>query len=144
MTRRPRMLCNKFLLEKTIFKVYQYIYTISLLSPLGKGYDPSFLITQECFVPSLVEIGPVILEKKIFKVRQYIFAILLLSPLGKVRGSSFKQTWNPFIKECFVPTLIEIGPVILENKIFKVRLVFWQFRSYLPLEKGGVLHSNKN
>ena len=37
--------------------------------------------TQGCFVPSLVEIGPVVLEKKIFKFRQCICTIcVIISP----------------------------------------------------------------
>ena len=32
-------------------------------------------ITQGCFVPSSVEIGPAVLEKNIFKFRLCIFAI---------------------------------------------------------------------
>ena len=80
-----------------IFKVCQYIFTISLLSPLGKGHGPSFEqvcfpITQGCFVPSLVEIGPVVPKKNIFKLRQRIFAISLSSPLEKRWGHSFEQT----------------------------------------------------
>ena len=52
-------------LEK-ILKFSQCIFTISLLSPLGKRRDPSFeqscvLITQECVVPSLVEIVRMVL-----------------------------------------------------------------------------------
>ena len=79
-----------------IFKVCQYIFAMSLLSPLGKGRGSSFEqtwipITQGCLVLSLIEIGPVVL-KKIFKVCQCIFAISLLSPLGKGRGPSFEQT----------------------------------------------------
>ena len=35
------------------------------------------------FVPSLMEIGPLVLEKKILKFQQYIFAILELSPFEK-------------------------------------------------------------
>ena len=40
-----------------------------LLSPLGKGPGPSFVLTwipfiEECFSPNLVEIDPVVLEKK--------------------------------------------------------------------------------
>ena len=30
----------------------------------------------------------------------------------------YKQVWKMFTKECFVPSLVEIGPVVLEN-IFK-------------------------
>ena len=43
-----------------------------------------------------------------------------------------------------MPSLVEIGSVILEEKIF---LNFCQsyslFRNYLPLEKGGAVHLNK-
>ena len=91
--------------------------------PLGKG--PSFKqtvipFTQGCFMLSLVEIGPVILEK-ILKFRQCIFTISSSSPLRKGRGPIFEQTWIPFTQECIVPSLVEIGQVVLENKILKFR-----------------------
>ena len=31
-------------------------------------------------------------------------------------GSSFEQTWIPFTQGCFVPRLVEIGPVVLEKR----------------------------
>ena len=68
-------------------------------------------------MPSLVEIGSVVLEKKIFKFRQCIFAISLLSLLGKGRGPSFEQTLIPFTQGCFVLSLVEIGPLVLEKKM---------------------------
>ena len=68
-------------------------------------------------MPSLIEIGPVVLEKKIFKFRQCNFPVPQLSPLGKGRGPSFEQTWIPFTQGCFVPSLVEIGPVVLEKKM---------------------------
>ena len=54
-----------------ISKFRQCIFTISLLSPLGKGYDPSFEhswipFTQGCFVVSLVEISPVFKMWKVY------------------------------------------------------------------------------
>ena len=56
-------------------------------------------------------------------------------------GSS---TWIPFTEGCFVPRLVEICPVVLEEKILKFRkCVFSLFHNYLPLEKGGALHLNK-
>ena len=97
-----------------------------LLSPLRKGCGPSFDLiwipfTQGCFLPSLVEIDPVVLEKKILKVCQCIFAISLLTPLGKGRGPSFEQTWILITQGCFVPGLVKIGPVVLEKiKMWKV------------------------
>ena len=59
-------------------------------------------------------------------------------------GSSFEQTWIPYTQGCFVPRLVEIGPVVLEKKIFKFRkCAFSLFHNYLPLEKGGALQWNK-
>ena len=40
-----------------------------------------------------------------------------LFTLWEFNGCSFEQTWNPLTQECIVPSLIEIGPVVLE-KIF--------------------------
>ena len=37
-----------------------------------------FLYTQECFVPSLVEIGPVVLEKTIFLILSMYFRYFLI------------------------------------------------------------------
>ena len=85
---------------------------------------------------SLVEIGSVVLEKKIFKFCQCIFAILLLSPLRKGRGPSFEQTWIPFTQGCFVSSLVEIDPVVLEKKIFKF-LYFRYFVIIFPWKRAG-------
>ena len=40
-----------------------------------------------------------------------------LSPIGKGHDPSFEQTWIPYTLGCFVQSLVEIGPVILENKM---------------------------
>ena len=46
---------------------------------------------------------------------------LLLSPLGKGWGPSFVQTWIPFTQGYFVPSLVEISPVVLEKmKMWRV------------------------
>ena len=72
-------------------------------------------------VPSLFEIGQVVLEKKIFKSCQFIFFNSQLSPFWEGRGPSFEQTWIPFTQGSFVPSLVEIGPVVLEKmKMWKV------------------------
>ena len=34
----------------------------------------------------------------------------------EMRGPSFKQIWIPFTKRCFVPSLVEIGTLVLEKK----------------------------
>ena len=58
---------------------------------------------QECFVPSLVEIGTAVLEKKIFKSCQCNFTILQLSPLEKRNSPSIEQIWIFLAQGCFVP-----------------------------------------
>ena len=65
---------SPMILEK-IFKVSLIYFRYVLLSPLGKGWGPSFeqtwiYFTKECSVLSLAKIGPVALEekKKIWKV----------------------------------------------------------------------------
>ena len=39
-------------------------------------------------------------------------------PFEMGRGPSFEETWTPFTQGCFVPSLVEIGPVVLEKRIF--------------------------
>ena len=58
------------------------------------------------------------------KFRQRIFTISLLSFFKNGRGSSFEQTyWIPFTQECFVPSFVEIGQLVLE-KAFKILLIY--------------------
>jgi len=43
-----------------------------------------------------------------------------------------------------VLSLVKIGPVVLEKKIFLILSMYFSlFPNYLPLEKGGALHLNK-
>ena len=51
-----------------------------------------------------------------FKMSSMYFRYFVIISLGKGRGPSFEQTWIPFTQGCFVPSLIEIGPVVLEKK----------------------------
>ena len=107
--------------RRRFLKFVNVFFAISWLLPLGKGSGPSFEqtwipFTQGCFVSSLVEFGPAVLEKKIFKSCQCNFTILQLPLFGKRNGPSFEQTWIPFIQRCIVPSLIKIGPVVLEKK----------------------------
>ena len=69
-------------------------------------------------------IGPVVLKKTILKFCQCNFPLLLLSPFGNKHGTSFKQTWIPFTKGCYVPRLVEIGPLVLEKIIEICQCIF--------------------
>ena len=50
----------------------------------------------------------------------YFYFLVIISPPEKGRDPSFEQAWIPFTKEYLVPSLVEIGPLVLE-KIFKLR-----------------------
>ena len=45
---------------------------------------------------------------------------------------------SPLHPRMFVPRLVEIGPMFPEKEILK--LFFFKFRNYLPLEKGVTFH----
>ena len=47
------------------------------------------------------------------------FCYFVIFPLGKGRGPSFDEIWIPFTQGCFVSSLDEIGPMVIEKKIFK-------------------------
>ena len=66
-------------------------------------------------------------------------------PLEKDRALRLNKLESPLTKGCFVPSLVEIDPVVLEKKFFKFHKCFsviliW---NYLPLEKGRSLYLNK-
>ena len=52
-----------------------------------------------------------------FKIFLHNFAFSLLFPLGERPGPPFFQTWIRSTQECFVPSLVKIGPVVLEKKL---------------------------
>jgi hypothetical protein len=71
--------------------------------------------------------GSVVLEKKKIKWPQPIVAFLQLSPLWRGSGNYFEQFRIPFIQQWFMPSLIEIGPLVLEKKIsfnININIVF--------------------
>ena len=96
----------------TYFRFFYYYYTY--YPPFRKGCGPSFdktsiHFTEECFVPSLVEIGPVVLEKKIFEFRPCINTL----PLKKEVALHLNKPESPHPR-MFVPSLVEICLVVLE------------------------------
>jgi hypothetical protein len=66
-------------------------------------------------MPSLIEIG-LLVQEKIFKNFQCIFTLFLLSPLGERQSPSFEQFRIPSTQGLFMPSLVKIGPVVLEKK----------------------------
>ena len=81
----------------------------------------------------LIKFGPVVLEEKIFRRWQSVFSISKLLLLGGRAWSSFEQTWILFTLGWFTPCLVEIDPVVLEEKIFKSVNVFLLCHNNVPL-----------
>ena len=80
-----------------------------------------------------------------FFISSLYFHSFVIIPFGKSCGPSFEKTWIPLTHGCFVPSMVEIGPMILE-KVFLSSSLYchsFVFCYYLPLENGVVLHLNK-
>ena len=111
-------------------------------------YFPYFLITSPWervgpfiwIVPSLVKIGPLVLEKKILKFCECIFRYFVIISRRKRVGPFIWTNLNPLHPRCIVPSLIDIGQVVLEKIFINFVNVFSLFRNYLPLEKDRALH----
>ena len=66
-----------------------------------------------------------------------------------------KKTWIPFTQGNFVPSLVEIGPLLCAkfgwnwpsgsgDEDFKISSMYFRYLcNYVPFEKGGALHLNK-
>ena len=67
------------------------------------------------------------------KFHQCIFNISLFSPLGNGSGPLFEQTWLPLTQGCFVPSLVEIGPLVLEETIFVISSVSGELKKFVWL-----------
>ena len=63
------------------------------------------------------------------------FAISLLLSIGKGCGPTFQQIWILATQRCFVPSLVEIGTVVLEKKIFTVRQCSFRYFIIISLWK---------
>ena len=100
---------------KSLFSVLQH-FEKGVVLHLKKAWT---LFTQECFCAKFGRnqfYSPV--EEEDFKFCQCFFAISLFFPLRKKHGPTFQQPGFPFTLGCYVPSLVEIGTVVLE-KIFK-------------------------
>ena len=79
-------------------------------------------------------------EENLLISSMYFRYFVIISPW---KGSG-PFIWVPSSKGFFVPSLVEIGLLVLEKKIFVNFLnVFLLFLNYLSLEKGWGLHLNK-
>ena len=95
------------------FEILWKKITISLLSPLGANLNPLHLRMLYAKFGWNEPRG----SWEDFKIFLHNFAFSLLFPLGERPGPPFFQTWIRSTQECFVPSLVKIGPVVLEKKL---------------------------
>ena len=79
------------------------------------------------FVPSLIEVGPVVTEKKTFKFCQSIFPIGLLSPLEKGHDPSFEQLESLLPKDALCHVWLKLTQWSLKRLFLNVVKVFCSF-----------------
>jgi hypothetical protein len=107
--------------------ICKWYYLLNMVFPTVAPPDPQgpwreqfwIYIVSESVHLNLTYSGSVVLEKKIFKWPHPIFAFLWLSPLWRGTGLLFEQFKIPVTQGWFIPTLIEIGLLVLEKKIKK-------------------------
>ena len=72
-----------------------------------------------------------------------VFCYFVIISLWKRVGPVIWQTWIFITQGFFVPISVEIGSVVLENKISKFCQCIFTFSYLSSLEKGKALHLNK-
>ena len=70
-------------------------------------------------------------EEDFLKLSIYFYHFPIISP-----SPSFEQTWSPYTRGYFVPNLVEIGPVVLDRKIFKSYQFIFIISRFCPLWEG--------
>ena len=107
-------------LEKKIFKCRQCIFSMWLLSPLEKCI--ALNLNKFEFPLPKNTLCHVWLKsahrfwRRFSKVVNFFFNFCYYLPLEKGQGPSFERNWIPLTQGCSVPSLVEIGLVVLENK----------------------------
>ena len=100
-------------------KIYTSVIFLDLLQTNFRNFQYRKCITMHVTLPRL-KMAQWFWRTRFLKVVNVFSLFCNYLPLGKGQGPSFEQTWIPFNQGCFVPSFVEIGPVVLENKIFKI------------------------
>ena len=100
--------------------------------------------SHKIFVPSLVEIGPVVLEKIFFNFVN-VFSLfhnlnnLLLEKGGVLHSKKLK---SPSLKESLCQVWLKLAQWFWRWRLQNFVNVFLLFRNHLPLERDSTLHLN--
>ena len=121
----------------------KFVYILSLFHyylPVGKDMvlrlnKHDFPSPQDALCQVWLKLAKWFIRRRFFKLRQCIFAISLSYPLRKGRCPLFEQIWIPITQGYFVPSFVELGPVVLK-KILKVHQCIFAISLLSPLGKG--------
>ena len=84
-------------------------------------YDMQFLVIQEAHGPHHSPEKPVQINKhicwKLWLNHNIDLEIRKTMILFIIKWSLFEKPWVPFTQGCFVPSLVEIGPLVFEKKM---------------------------
>ena len=108
---------------------YDYMYNITLIKiwkePLSTFWESNASSFEQTWIPfhpkmlcaKLGWVGKVVWRWRFFKTSSMYFRYFVIISPWKRTGPLFEQICNPIIQGCFVPILVEIGPVVLEKKM---------------------------
>ena len=103
------------------FFQYKHSPIVAPPDPRGPWCEQFWIyIILESFHVNMTYSGSVVLGKKIFQLPHPIFGYLWLSPLWRRSGPLFEQFRISFTQGWLMPSLIEIGLLVLEKKIFSI------------------------
>ena len=80
-----------------------------------------------------------------FNISSIYFRLFLIISPWKRAGSfrSFEQTWIPFVQWCCVSSLVDIGPLVLEESITISSMYFCYYLIISPWERTGLFIRKK-
>ena len=122
-----------------LFLLFYFRYFV-MISPLKKVWpfiwtnlNPLHPRMQECFVPSLLEIGPVVLEKKILFFNCHflggwlilVFCCSIITYISLWKGH--EQTWITFTQGWVMPNSFESGPVVVDKTLFSILSMYFRY-----------------
>ena len=135
-------------LEKKISKFLQYIFTISILSPLLEGWGPSL---EQFELPSprevLCQVWLKLVQwdwkRRFLNIFNIILHFCYYFPLKKGLAIHLNKHESPSSKDTLCQVWLKLGQWFLRRRFLNILDRNLLFRYYLPLEKDVALHLNK-
>ena len=131
-----------------LFKVRHCIFAISLFSALETGVvlylnKHDFPSPKDALSQVSLKLVLWFWKRRFFKFVNVFSLFRYFLPLEKGVVLHLNKLEFPSPKDVFVPSLVEIGLVVLKKKTYRVRQCIFAILFLSPLGKGVALHLNK-